>query len=178
MNSSGESDDDNESDGQMGKKVDSNEVKRLKESVKHKDQKWDELVDENKRLKSDLRKALSSKSQGTKGDIRKDNDWNGEEVNLSDRVSLFYHDDLFLRFKFLSDDWQKYDAEYENSLSYFVGAKMKMNRMNRYEDLWERVFVPTIRLKYQTIRCNLNNVIKQIYKGESSNWEVICCFCF
>ncbi len=31
------SDDDNESDGQMGKKVDSNEVKCLKESVKHKD---------------------------------------------------------------------------------------------------------------------------------------------
>jgi hypothetical protein len=44
----------------MGKKVDSNEVKRLKESVKHKDQKWDDSVDENKRLKSELRKALSS----------------------------------------------------------------------------------------------------------------------
>jgi hypothetical protein len=177
-NSSGESDDDNESDGQMGKKVGSNEVKRLKESVKHKYQKWDDLVDENKRFKSELRKALSSNSGGTKGDIRKDNDWNGEEVNLSDRVSLFCRDYFFPRFKFLSDDWQKYDAENENSLSYFVGAKMKMNHMNRYEDLWERVFFPTMHLKYQTIRCNLNNAIKRIYKGESLNWEVICCFCF
>jgi hypothetical protein len=35
MNSLGESDDDNESEGQMGNKVDSNEVKRLKESVTH-----------------------------------------------------------------------------------------------------------------------------------------------
>jgi hypothetical protein len=122
-------------------------------------------VDGNKRLKSELRKALSSNSRGTKGDIRKVNDWNGEEVNLSDRVSLFCRDCLFLQFKFLSDDWQKYDAENENSLSCFVGAKMKMNRMNRYEDLWERVFVLTIRLKYdQTIHCNLNNAIKQIYK--------------
>jgi hypothetical protein len=172
------SDDDDESDDQMGKKVDSNEVKRLKESIKRKDQEWDELVEENKRLKSELRKALSSNSKVTKGDIRKDNDWNGEEVNLSDRVSLFCRDYLFPRFKFLSDDWQKYDAENENSLSYFVGKRMKMNSMNRYEDLWERVFVPTIRLKYQTIRCNLNNAIKQIYKGESLNWEVICCFCF
>jgi|LakMenEpi02Apr12_1017379.scaffolds.fasta_scaffold00783_1 hypothetical protein len=172
------SDDDDESDDQMGKKVDSNEVKRLKESIKRKDQEWDELVEENKRLKSELRKALSSNSKVTKGDIRKDNDWNGEEVNLSDRVSLFCRDYLFPRFKFLSDDWQKYDAENENSLSYFVGKRMKMNGMNRYEDLWERVFVPTIRLKYQTIRCNLNNAIKQIYKGESLNWEVICCFCF
>jgi hypothetical protein len=60
INSSGESDDDNESDCQMGKKVDLNEVKRLKESVKHKDQKWDDLVDENKRLKSELRNALLS----------------------------------------------------------------------------------------------------------------------
>jgi hypothetical protein len=135
-------------------------------------------VDENKRLKLELRKVLSRNRRGTKGDIRKDNDWNGEEVNLSDRVSLFCHDYLFPRFKFLSDDWQKYDAENENSLSYFVGTKMKMNHMNRYGDLWERVFVPTIHLKYQTIRCNLNNAIKQIYKGESLHWEVICCFCF
>ena len=129
------SDNDDESNDQMGKKVDSNEVKRLKESIKRKDQEWDELVEENKRLKSELRKALSSNSKVTKGDIRKDNDWNGEEVNLSDRVSLFCRDYLFPRFKFLSDDWQKYDAENENSLSYFVGAKMKMNGMNRYEVL-------------------------------------------
>ncbi len=89
------SDDYDESNDQMGKKVDSNEVKRLKESIKCKDQEWDELVEENKRLKSELRKALSSNSRGTKGDIRKDNDWNGEEVNLSDRVSLFCCDYLF-----------------------------------------------------------------------------------
>jgi hypothetical protein len=47
------SDDYDESDGQMGRKVDSIEVKRLKESIKRKDQEWEELVDENKRLKSE-----------------------------------------------------------------------------------------------------------------------------
>ena len=52
-------------------------------------------MDENKRLKSELRKALSSNSRETKGDIRKDNGRNGEEVNLSDRVSLFCRDYLF-----------------------------------------------------------------------------------
>ncbi len=36
-----------ESDGQMGRKVDSIEVKRLKERIKRKDQELDELVDEN-----------------------------------------------------------------------------------------------------------------------------------
>ncbi len=56
------SDDFDESNDQMGRKVDSIEVKRLKESIKRKDQEWDELVDENKRLKSELRKALSSRS--------------------------------------------------------------------------------------------------------------------
>ena len=103
-------DSEDESDGQMGRKVDSIEVKRLKEIMKRKEQELDELVDENKRLKSELRKALSSNSRGTKGDIRKDYGWNGEEVNLSDRVSLFCRDYLFPRFRFLSDDWQKYDA--------------------------------------------------------------------
>jgi hypothetical protein len=68
------SDDDDESDDQRGRKVDSIEVKRLKESIKRKDRELDELVDENKRLKSELRKALLSNSRGTKGDIRKDND--------------------------------------------------------------------------------------------------------
>ena len=92
MNYLEESHDDNESEGRMGNKVDSNEVKRLKESVTHIDQKWEELVGENKRLKLELRKALSSNSQRTKGDIRKDNDWNCEEVNLLDRVSLFCRD--------------------------------------------------------------------------------------
>jgi len=56
------SDDYDESDAQMGRKVDSIEVKRLKESIKRKDQEWDELVDENKRLKLELRKALLSNS--------------------------------------------------------------------------------------------------------------------
>ncbi len=60
--SSGKSNDDDESEGQMGKTVDLNEVKRLKDSVKHQDQKWDDLVDENKRLKLELRKLLSSNS--------------------------------------------------------------------------------------------------------------------
>ena len=115
--------DNDESTNQRGGKVDSIEVKRLKERIRRKDRELDELVDENKRLKSELRKALSSNSRGTKGDIRKDNDWNGEEVNLSDRISMFCWDYLFPRFKFLSDDWQKYDAENENSLSYFVGKK-------------------------------------------------------
>ncbi len=53
-------------------------------------------MDENKRLKLELRKVLSRNRRGTKGDIRKDNDWNGEEVNLSDRVSLFCRDYMFL----------------------------------------------------------------------------------
>jgi len=53
----------------MGRKVDSIEVKRLKESIKRKDQEWDELVVDNKRLKSELRKALSSNSRRTKGDM-------------------------------------------------------------------------------------------------------------
>ncbi len=67
--------DNNESTVQRGWKVESIEVKRLKERIRRKDRELDELVNENKRLKSELRKALSSNSRGTKGDIRKDNDW-------------------------------------------------------------------------------------------------------
>jgi hypothetical protein len=152
-------------------------IRCLKKHIKFIDKRWDDLQRENNRLKTELRKALSSNSRGTKGDIRKDNCWNSEVVNLSDWVTVFCRDYLFPGFKFLSDDWQNYNEENEQSLSYFVQRKIKMMTVNAYEDLWDRVMVPTICLKYQTICCNLNNVIGRIYRGESLNWELIYCLC-
>ena len=147
-----------------------------KERVSELERRMDKLIRENTKLKRDRRKAQSSGNRGTKGDIRSDNNWNGEDVNLSDRVTLMCRDVLFPRFKFLKDDWQKYDDSKEASLSIYMQKKMNMTMVDDYEDLWDRVIVPTIRLKYQTIRCNLNNAIEKIYRGEYLlNWEIIYC---
>jgi hypothetical protein len=32
-------------------------------------------------------------------------------------------------------------------------------------DIWERVIVPLIMRKYQSMKCNINNDIKSIYMG-------------
>jgi hypothetical protein len=96
----------NDDDEDAGKRIDVTELKTLKDRVKHLDEKWDNLLAKNKRLKAELRKVRSSISRGTKGEIRKDNDWNGEEVNLLDRAGTFCCHYLFSGFKFLSDDWQ------------------------------------------------------------------------
>ena len=159
-----------------GSEDDNSDDENERQRVSELERRMETLIKENLKLKRDLRKAQSSSTRGTKGDIRSDNNWNGEDVNLSDRVTLMCRDVLFPRFKFLKDDWQKYDESNEASLSMYMQKKMSMSTVDDYEDLWDRVIVPTIRLKYQTIRCNLNNAIGKIYRGEYLlNWEIIYC---
>ena len=159
-----------------GSEDDNSDDENERQRVSELERRMETLIKENLKLKRDLRKAQSSSTRGTKGDIRSDNNWNGEDVNLSDRVTLMCRDVLFPRFKFLKDDWQKYDESNEASLLMYMRKKMSMSTVDDYEDLWDRVIVPTIRLKYQTIRCNLNNAIGKIYRGESLlNCEIIYC---
>jgi hypothetical protein len=45
-----------------------------------------------------------------------------------------------------------------------------------FEDQWERVYVPVIGLKYQTMRCNLGNKVRAQYFGELHDyiWRIFC----
>ncbi len=42
-------------------------------------------------------------------------------------------------------------------------AKMKIPKGADKRDIWEMVIVPSIRMKYTNMKCNLNNDIKLIY---------------
>ena len=102
----------------------------------------------------------------TKRQIRIDYDWDGEEANLSDKVSEWVKEYLFPRYKFLKEGWMEYSDKNESLLS-FVQRKMKMEQVDNFRGLWERVICPTIQMKYVTIRCNLNNEVRKAYKGKS-----------
>ena len=52
----------------------------------------------------------------------------------------------------------EYSDKNESLLS-FVQRKMKMEQVDNFRGLWERVICPTIQMKYVTIRCNLNNEV-------------------
>ena len=127
-----------------------------------------QLKDENKWLKSELRKARSRSRSGRlkKGDMITDYEWTGQEANLSERITSFCRDYLFPRYKFLKDGWEKYNPDRDDSLSSFIRRKLPDDRQQvDYEDQWERVYVPSIASKYKTLRCNLNNAIREQYKG-------------
>ena len=67
-----------------------------------------------------------------------------------------------------------YDQE-NKSFCFFVGKKMTEMYTNmrirtigaQFESEWDRVYLPTIALKYTHIRCNLGNDIQRQYFGKS-----------
>ena len=121
-----------------------------------------ELERENKRLEMELR-ILKSNDRKTKRQLRIDYDWNGEEANLSDKVSNWVKTYLFARYKFLKVGWMEYSTD-KDSLPSFVQRKMNMTDVDDFETMWERVIRPTMQQKYVTVRCNLNNEIRKAYK--------------
>ncbi len=117
-----------------------------------------------KRLKMELRLSKSHARQ-TKRKIGINYDWDGEEANFADSVLSFVKDYLFPRLKFLKDKWMEYDKG-QDSFSTFVQEKVQIREGAEYKDQWERVMCPTIKAKYVTIRCNLNNEIRRTYKSK------------
>jgi DNA polymerase sigma len=115
-----------------------------------------------KSLQREIR-VLKSNDRKMKRQLRIDYDWDGEEANLSDKVSNWVKTYLFPRYKFLNDGWMSYQDGYD-SLSSFVQRKMKLEVEDEFQGLWDRVISPTIQQKYVTVRCNLNNEVRKVYK--------------
>ncbi len=93
---------------------------------------------------------------------------------MADKITEFCKDYLFPHYKFLKDGWQAYDPENNKSFCYFVGKNMANTYKNmrkvmmgtQFEDEWDKIYVPTIGLKYTHIRCNLGSDIRMQYLGE------------
>ena len=81
---------------------------------------------------------ITQRQRQTKRQIRNDNDWDGEDANLSDKVSYWVKSYLFPQYKFLKDGWMQY-SEDKTSLSSFVLRKLKTENVDDYMDLWNRV---------------------------------------
>ena len=120
-------------------------------------------------------KTLSRGQRQTKRQIRMDNEWNGEDAKISDKVTHWIKTYLFPRYKFLKNGWMEY-REDETSLSSFVRIQLKMEEFSdhNYMDLWNRVISNTINSKYTSIRSNLNNEIRKAYKSKSLILIFLC----
>jgi hypothetical protein len=95
-------------------------------------------------------------------------------ANLANKINNFSRDVMFPHYKVLKEEWQDYEPSNEKSLSYFVGQKMANTYQNmristsgrEFEDQWERVYVPVIKKKYQNMRNNIGNDIRETYFRE------------
>ncbi len=117
----------------------------------------------NKKLNSQLMVAQRSRSRSSKVKIRRDNDWSAEKGRLADKIVPFCKHYLFLRYKFLRDNWMDYDPENENSFSHFVGDKMNVMYKNM-----------RIRMSGQQFKREWEDV--SFGCGQEENWVIIATF--
>jgi hypothetical protein len=115
-----------------------------------------------KKLEAEVH-SLRNKSRPNKKDLRESMRWSGEEINFADSVNTFVREFLFPRYKFLRGGWQKYEPDKRNSLSSMCLRKLSLPEGSDTEDIWERVIVPSIQMKYVNIKGNMNNDLKKIY---------------
>jgi len=87
---------------------------------------------------------------------------------------------LFPRYKFLKIGWEEYGVSAGRKGQPVISDGRSYEEETAAEnkrEMWERVSVYTIRLKYIKMKCNLNNVIKTAYKSKFCIYStcVICC---
>jgi hypothetical protein len=103
------------------------------------------------------------KQRENKKQIQENYKWTGEEANFADTVNQFCKRFFFPRYNFLKEGWQDFQPEKKNSLFSFVKQNLSIPEETNNRDIWDRVIVPSIRMKYINTKWNLNNKIKGIY---------------
>ena len=119
-----------------------------------------------KKLQAEVH-SLRNKSRPNKKSLRESMRWSGEEINFADSVNCFVREFLFPRYKFLREGWQNYEPDKKNSLSSMCLRKLSLPEGSDTVDIWERVIVPSIQMKYINIKGNMNNDLKKIYMSMS-----------
>ena len=76
---------------------------------------------------------------------------------------------MFPHYKFLKDKWDVFDPDQQNSLSNFVRKGINISEGADYRDIWDRVIVPSICLKYTNMKCITNNDVRSAYRSEYLN---------
>ena len=138
-----------------------------------------DVVEMQNRMIKDLKLKLVNKQETGRRSlklVRMDHDWDAAETLFADIVSEYVKVYLFPWYKFLKPGWDEYQPDTEDSLSSLVERCLSDRQpKSDKKEMWERVTAVTIRLKYSTMKCNLNNVIKAAYKSELSVVAIKLC---
>ena len=119
-----------------------------------------------KKLQTELN-LMKSKSKPNKKTLQESMRWSSEEINFANSVNTFVQVFLFPWYKFLREGWQNYQPDKKNSLSLMCLHRLLLPEGSDTDDIWERVIVPSIQMKYINIKGNMNNDLKKIYMSVS-----------
>ena len=132
-------------------------------------------------LQSELARYKKAGSRMNNAQVREELNWSAEEINFAETVNNLCKHHLFVRIKFLKDDWQSYLPMEKSSLYSVCMRKLSIPENAERQDIWERVIVPAIARKYKNLKCNLANDIKSIYMSMRSisvdEYNIDYCLC-
>jgi hypothetical protein len=89
--------------------------------------------------------------------------WMGEEMIFIKDINDFFRDYLYPKEKFLRKNWKEYLPNEQRSLYSVCMKYPSIPEGSNPSEIWRRVIVPSIKNKYQSMRCNMNNKIEGIY---------------
>jgi hypothetical protein len=116
-----------------------------------------------KRKTKTLEMALKDMQSTSRMTGRDKTGWTGEELIIVKDINDFCRDRLYPKEKFLRKNWQEYLPNDRGSLYYVCMKHLSFPEGSNPKEIWGRVIIPSIRDKYQSMRCNMNNKIKSIY---------------
>jgi hypothetical protein len=89
--------------------------------------------------------------------------WTGDKLIFIKDINDFCRERLYPKEKFLRKNWQEYLPNDRRSLYSVCMKHLSIPEGSNPKEIWDRVIVPSIRDKYQSMKCNMNNKIKSIY---------------
>jgi hypothetical protein len=92
--------------------------------------------------------------------------WTGEELIFVKDINDFCRDRLYPKEKFLWKNWQEYLPNDQGSLYSVCIKHLSIPEGSNPREIWGRVIIPSIRDKYQSMKCNMNNNIEHLPEYE------------
>ena len=123
---------------------------------------------ELKRLREEVMSLHAQKGvklSMSKKALRKELRASSKAVMISEEFTEFIVQYLFPRFKFLHDGWNELDNSDRNSFSSVVRRHFPLKERRNFDEDWLKILVPSIAVKYSQLRCNVNNMIRDQFKG-------------
>lgn len=104
--------------------------------------------------------------KGTKANLIRSTCLSPEDILFSSKVWDFCSEYLFTRVKFLPKGWKVYDPENRTNFAALIKRHIPIAPNVCFENEWHRIIIDAIIKKYTDMRCNVNNHIRDTFKGE------------